>query len=265
MTYATLMIDLELGKSNADVLKVAADLAGRFDAGVVGVAACEGPQLAYGGPYVTAEAVDLIQRQTSRLLHEAEAEFRALLSPRVASLEWRAAETYEPTGKYLAAQARRADLIIAAAGKTSGDLVMQAGRPVLLVPSNVAPAAPERVLVAWKDTREARRAALDALPLLRVAQHVVVVEVAPAEQSAQAKEHLSDITAWLGRHGIVSHTEVVPAKGADADAVARAANAHQADVIVAGAYGHGRLREWALGGVTFDLLLNTRRLVLLSH
>ena len=76
----------------------------------------------------------------------------------------------------------------------------------------------DRALVAWKDTRDTRRAVSDALPLLKHAAGVTVVEIATG-----------------------------------------------ADVVVAGAYGHSRLREWVLGGVTRDLLLSANRCALVSH
>ncbi|WP_454887500.1 universal stress protein [Sphingomonas oryzagri] len=265
MTYATLMIPMGLGKPNQDVLKVSADLAERFGASVIGVAACEGFQLAYGGPYVTADAADIIREQTERLTREAEAEFRTVLASRVTHLEWRAAETYGPVSEYLAAQARGADLIVAAAGKGADDLVMQAGRPALLVPPGASHAPLDRALVAWKDTREARRAVMDAVPLLQSARHVLVVEIAAADQLPQASEHLSDIAGWLRRHGIEVETKALQTRGSDAESLAKAATEYGAEVIVAGAYGHSRFREWILGGVTSDLLLDTHRFSLLSR
>ena len=114
MSYATMMVPLALGVSNAEPLKVAADIAARFGAGILGVTACERLSLTYGGAYLSGEVFERIQDQTEKLAREAEAEFRALLSPHVKQLEWRCAETYEPLYDYFARQARSADLIVSA-------------------------------------------------------------------------------------------------------------------------------------------------------
>jgi nucleotide-binding universal stress UspA family protein len=90
--------------------------------------------------------------------------------------------------------------------------------------------------------------------------------MAPAqEDEAAAGRRLTDVAAWLKRHGILAETLVAPSTGDDVAALAAVARAQHADVVVAGAYGHGRLREWAFGGVTADLLLDPVRCTMLSH
>jgi nucleotide-binding universal stress UspA family protein len=71
--------------------------------------------------------------------------------------------------------------------------------------------------------------------------------------------------AWLERHGVTAQPLAVAAAGEDADQLARFVQEHQADLMVAGAYGHSRLREWVLGGVTHDLLMNAECCSLVSH
>nr|HPU52941.1 universal stress protein [Burkholderiaceae bacterium] len=142
---------------------------------------------------------------------------------------------------------------------------MRLGRPLLLVPPAMAVPKLDRALVAWKDTREARRAVVDGLPLLRLAREVQVVEVADQPELTMARERVGDIVAWLGRHGVQA-TANASAGGDDHGAVLSAiATQWGADLIVAGAYGHNRLREWVLGGVTRELLLKSERCALLSH
>lgn len=275
MIYATLMTHVELGRSNAGLLKITGDLAERFGSTVIGAAACEGLQTTYGGPYVTGEVVELVREQAEKQIAEAEIEFRAILSPRVKQLEWRSAETYGPLSDYFAGQSREADLIVTSAGDGSildgtnrlnvGDLVMRAGRPVLLVPPGSDHVKLDRVLVGWKETREARRAIADALPLLQVARTVILTEIVPDDRLAEARDHLAEVARWLARHGVQAEMDASSTKGSDVGGLAKAANDHAADIIVAGAYGHSRLREWVLGGVTHDLLLSTRRVAFLSH
>ena len=143
-------------------------------------------------------------------------------------------------------------------------MVMQVGRPVLLV-SPAPQFALENVLVAWKDTREARRAVADALPLLKQARRVSLVEVAASSEMAAARLRLDDVASWLKRHGITAGREARLSSGADPEALQSVADDLQADLVVAGAYGHSRVREWALGGVTRTLLRHPGRSALVSH
>jgi nucleotide-binding universal stress UspA family protein len=147
-----------------------------------------------------------------------------------------------------------------------GDLVMQVGRPILIVPAAADKLKLERVVVFWKETREARRAAFDALPLLKKAVNVVVAEIAAEEDLAAVRTHLEEVVGWLKRHGVVAEVLALPSTGDDATGLNAIAEEQGADIIVAGAYGHGRLREWAFGGVTSDLLLRPQdRCSLVSH
>ena len=146
-----------------------------------------------------------------------------------------------------------------------GDLVMQLGRPALIVPAVAGKVSLERVLIGWKDTRESRRAVLDALPLLKKADHVVVCEIAPEEGMAAARAHVGDVVSWLKRDGIKAEPGAALSTGDDATRLKAIAGDQAADVIVAGAYGHSRVREWAFGGITKDLLLRADRCAFVSH
>lgn len=275
MSYATVMVRLELGKTNAGVLNAAGALAERFRSAVVGTAASQALQIPYGEPYYAVEVTELVRGQFQKEARDAEAEFRAVLGPRVEDLAWRSSETVEPLCEFFAREARSADLIVTAMDSTSlfngthhfnvSDLVMRGGRPVVLVPPAAEQLKFDRVLVGWKDAREARRAIADSLPLLQAARHVVVVEVTPAERLAETREHLGEVATWLGRHGVQAETIASPGEGSDVGSLARIAAEQSADIVVAGAYGHSRLREWVLGGVTYDLLIGSPRFALLSH
>jgi nucleotide-binding universal stress UspA family protein len=118
-------------------------------------------------------------------------------------------------------------------------------------------------MVAWTDTRECRRAISDALPMLRAADRVVIAEVAIDPIDARAP--IDDAAAWLARHGVDADKVVARMKGTSIDTLAALADEVEADLVVAGAYGHSRIHEWAFGGVTRDLLLRDRRCTLLSH
>jgi nucleotide-binding universal stress UspA family protein len=181
-----------------------------------------------------------------------------------------------PLAEYVAGEARIADLIVTAA-EVSGlacdgtrqadprDLVMRAGRPVLLVPPN-APARPfDRLLVAWKDSREAQRAISDALPLLRGAARVALVEIASEQESSEAPDRLEEVAAWLGKHGVRAEPHVVAPHGANATQLEAIAEEMNADLIVAGACGYSRRSTWVVGSVTAELLAVGKRCALLAH
>ncbi|MDQ2819760.1 MAG: universal stress protein [Pseudomonadota bacterium] len=118
--------------------------------------------------------------------------------------------------------------------------------------------------MAWDDSRECRRAVTDALPMLRDAERVSVVQVATDDEHAAVFEQLHGVVAWLRSHGVGAQSLMLPAAGGPPRLGAIAVD-HACDLIVAGAYGHSRLREWALGGVTRALVAQQQIAVMLSH
>jgi nucleotide-binding universal stress UspA family protein len=204
-----------------------------------------------------------------------EAEFRSALSI-VTNLQWRAQMTAGPTSHYLAAEARAADLLVAnsEAGDRKGsksseidvsDLVMRGGRPILLAPPGVRGLGLTRTLVCWKDSRESRRAVADALPILKASRAVDVVELVSEQEIEAARTRLADVGDWLHRHGVEANCFATPLTGVESAHLAAIAEDLGADLIVAGAFGHSRLREWAFGGVTQDLLVRSERCAFVSH
>jgi len=139
------------------------------------------------------------------------------------------------------------------------------GRPVLVVPAAADELKLEQVVIGWKDTRETQGAALDALPLLKKAAHVTVVEICAEREIAAARTRVEDVVGWLKAHGVVAKPLASPSTGDDASLLNAIAQERGANMVVAGAYGHSRLREWVLGGVTRDLLLRGKNFSLLSH
>jgi nucleotide-binding universal stress UspA family protein len=147
-------------------------------------------------------------------------------------------------------------------------VVMGAGRPVLFAPYTGALRSQFRhALVAWNGGREAARALADALPLLVQAANVSLVAVEPrSDERGPALLPELDIAAYLSRNGVKAELQRVPAVdiGVGEWLLSHAAEIG-ADLIVAGAYGHARMREWMLGGVTRTLLRSMTMPVLMSH
>ena len=271
MTIRMLMVNLDLGRSNKKLLTFVGDLAERFDAGVVGVAACQLMQSLYSDGYVSGELVDVAQREAQNDMKQAEAQFRLLIEKRLGSVDWRARIAFDRPANFVAQQARCADMIVISAPPRTGlgvninDLVMESGRPVLSVPADVARLAFEHVVVAWKDTREARRAVAAALPMLKIASQISVTEVAEPDNIQGAQKRLEDVVHWLSRHGARAEAIAVAAGGDPAQAFGDFAKARNADLVVAGAFGHSRLREWVLGGFTRHLLNESALCSLVVH
>ena len=274
MNYATLLVHMIVGRPNGAVLKVAGELAKLFGARTVGIAACQPVQFISGAEYNGGAVVGILQDELQKETRATEAEYRAAFESAHIALEWRPSGASLQLSDHIAREARCADLIITGAVSADrfdssryvniGDLIMRAGRPVLVVP-HAGPSLPfQQVVVAWKDTREARRAINDAMPVLKAAKDVTVVEIASEVDEPAALQRVKDVTTWLESHGVKATPLVSPAKGDDASRLDAILESQQADLVVAGAYGHSRLREWALGGVTASLL-RTGRSVLLSH
>ena len=186
--------------------------------------------------------------------------------------EWRCGLDF-PT-EFVAREARAADLIIIGNERENqdpfraldpGSFLLKAGRPVLVVPKRVASFSPRHVAIAWKDVREARRAVLDALPFLQRAETVMIVEMVESG-SDQSFGGVKDVGAYLARHGVKTVAERLrPAEVTAANSLLRVIEDENIDLLVTGAYGHSRLGEWAFGGVTRDLLLESPVCCLFSH
>jgi nucleotide-binding universal stress UspA family protein len=272
--YKSLLVHVELGRSNKHLLEIAGELLERFDARIIGVAACAPPVMIYGDIGLAGDAWVTERSERQQQIGTAESEFRDAFRDRTVDLDWRAMKDYADLAQCIARQARTADLVVTAVAQgdmfdatralSTGALVMQVGRPVLLVPLAHSTTRFDRVLIGWKDSRETRRAIADALPLMRRAE-VTVVEVVKEGHMDAARRHLDDVVAWLMQHDVAARAFPVTSSGDDAADLRSVADSERCDVIVAGAYGHSRMREWILGGVTKDLLMSPRRCSLVSH
>ena len=264
--YASIMAHVDLSPYSLQRANFAARLADRFQARLIGVASRQIVGSAADAGYV-AEA------DSRRVEQDLEATRRIFFDAAGSrnDVEWRAA--LSAPDRYLPEQARCADIVVVgrqatydqrdpALGVSPGDVVMECGRPLLVVPPEIDHLSIDTVVVAWKDTREARRAVNDALPLLVQAKEVVVVTAT----SSFTNESVEDVAAWLVRHGTNSRP-LVSASGlaSVAEEILDIATDLGAGLIVSGAYGHSRTREWFFGGATRDLLETASVPLLLSH
>jgi nucleotide-binding universal stress UspA family protein len=270
----TLLVHVQPEADAQPRLEAACDLAQRAGAAVHGVGAEMIPAEATTDPYgyMGGAWVAEVQKVIAQNLRNAEARF--VEAAKGLEGQWTAVEDMPALA--MARISRGADLIVAGGSPLSyrdgyrwcdpGKLMLESGRPVLVVPPHGGRLRLEAAVVAWKDTRESRRALADALPLLACADEVVVVEVCDASETEDAQVHTAAVVRALARHGVKGRAKVV---AAPPERVAVELNieaqAIGADLIVAGGYGHTRLGEWVFGGVTYDLLHHPERFVLLSH
>ncbi|MER9139729.1 universal stress protein [Mesorhizobium sp. M0830] len=259
MCYKSIVVNLAVDAPPVSIVKVGIELAERFGARLIGLAAADVPPLVATGDGMVYEG-EIMQVQRTEIekrLAELRAEFERLVPASMFS-EWVQA-ICSPT-RFLSVSARGADLVVTGSEKADnifravdvGSLVLGAGRPVLVAASNVDHLVAKTVLIAWKDAREARRAIADALPFLAKANEVVVATI-DTDHDKSIRDSLADVAVFLEHHGILARTELI-AGDADGDRLLAFARSIHADLIVSGAYGHSRLREWAFGGITRTLI-----------
>jgi len=172
----------------------------------------------------------------------------------------------------LAARARCSDLIVFRAPQSEDDagvasdvevVLMESGRPLILVPKQVTDDFANKALIAWNDSIESTRAAAAAMPMLQNADSVTVAAVL---QDNDAPPDLAGISALLSAHGADVGTTTIDANGKEiSDVLVEHARRHAGTILVMGAYSHSRLREQVLGGVTQDILDFTEVPVMLVH
>ena len=275
--YKTLLVHYDAGRTAPRRLETAIQVATMSEAHVICLYALD----AHPVPSQAFEAKELIIETQARIRAEQLAAARAsyeecMRRAGYTKCEWR--DTTEDALSALSVQARYADLVVI--GQQNDEwpsgiskeleraLPLSTGRPVLVVPYAFEERAlGRRVMVAWDASREAARAVRDALPLLSRASQVHVVTVdARATAVGHGEEPGADIGLYLARHGVKVTVSRQDSAGVDAGNVllSRAADL-QSDLIVSGAWGHSRLQEFVLGGVTRTLLSSMTVPVLMSH
>jgi len=155
---------------------------------------------------------------------------------------------------------------------TSEEIMLRAGRPVLMVPlkGHNGPIG-KRILIAWKDTKEAARAVFDAMPFLTEADAVYILTIkqpAGRGKAAAASKSIpaADLAASLAHHEVPC--EIVEKSGPDStvgEEILAEVKARRCDLVVMGGYGHSRLREVIFGGTTHNLFETMPVPVLMSH
>jgi nucleotide-binding universal stress UspA family protein len=281
MSYKDMLVVLDAAADSLGRLALAAALAERFAAHLVGFYAVPSAEaLGRGGTVDATLLAPIFREWHETALAQAETcreAFEQEIGRRGVSAEWRAVGGDGEADP--AVHARYADLTILGQRDPADDamammrprperVVLAAGRPVLAVPyAGSYATVGRRALIGWDASREATRAVADAMPLLAGAETVSVLAIDPRQSpSAHGAVPGADISLHLARHGVKAAVERTVSAGVPLGDVllSRAADL-AADLLVIGAYGHSRARELLLGGVTRTVLQSMTLPVLMSH
>lgn len=278
MNYRTILVELDGGERDSARLEMAVAIGDREAAHVIGLHVISPfyPTMgAFGDASagLIADVQEAYMQETAEAAQQIEQRSTAQMSKTGLGFEWRSVVGF--ASDVVPVHARYADISIV--GQSDPDetspskprdlpahVVLESGRPVLMLPYiGDFPRVGEHVLVAWNGSRESARAVHDAMPLLQGAKRVTVLAINPRDD-----DHIAgaDIAAELARHGV--NTEAMKTVSSDVSVgeilLSEAADLN-VDLLVMGAYGHSRIREWVLGGAS-QLLLNSMTLpVLMAH
>lgn len=266
MRFKTIVAILQNEQDAERVLDCAIPLAERFQSHLIGIHAEALPV-----PYTSATgfpdteflqvSADMSRERADKL----QAVFLKHIENSGLSFEWRSLESFSGDSALTGiSSVRAADLIIAAQRDTGGDpsvdvdtLVYDAGRPVLVVP-HAGPLATsfKHVLLAWNGSKEAARAAFDALPFIIEAEKTDILVIDPPDTLDENSEAAgAEIAAALSRHGATVSVSVLQSGGISVDDVIQTRITETgADLLVLGAYSHSWLRQLLFGGVTRTVL-----------
>ena len=273
MTLAAIMVSVDFDPASKSRISLAAELATRFKSLLIGAA---GWPLLKHDHKMMPEELELAGAGSaefvSKEFEELGKKFRTIAGRIADRVEWRSSMDFPR--EVIPKEARAADLLVIGQSMLPGDIartydpgtiILAAGRPVLVVPPEMDRHEFSRALVAWKDTREARRAVRDAIPLLQQAKDVAIA-VVHSSPSEKTDAQIADLVRYLAHHKVSVTQQIANVSDEnEGNILLQLAEEHRVDLIVAGAYGRTRLGEWIFGGVTRDLLLNSRICCLFSN
>ncbi|MBS0333273.1 MAG: universal stress protein [Proteobacteria bacterium] len=270
--YATLLVHAEPGLMGTQRVEFAGRLARELDARLIGVAAQSLTPYVMNDPsggYAPDERIASLVRGLEADLKDAGESFRRDAAG--ADLELRTVDAYPAVA--LAEASRAADLILLGPKSRApnyrepdpGEVAVRAGKPVLIVPNTARHPQFDTVVIAWKDSRECRRATATALPFLQRAREVIVCGVCDHDRNEVVGAQLVEVVDCLQRQGVRAQAELAEAAGGVSQALTKALNRHEADLLVMGAYGHVRAAELVFGGVTEHFLRKPPCCVLMDH
>ncbi len=273
-----IVVNLSVGEGVHPAGDYAVSVASALEAHIVGIAYLYDPNVpvSSGTAYIPVEAIDALWRKNEAAAKAAIDRFAAATSRAgILAESLTLSASFAGAGDRFGRLARRFDLAIvgqaepeksAVEEKIAESALFDSGRPVILVPYiQRAPLKLDRVMVCWDGGWPAARAIADAMPLLERAGRIEVVIIAN-ERGKQDEIAGADMGQHLARHGLNVEVQRIPRGDIDvADALLSHVADDGVDFIVMGGYGHSRIREFVLGGVTHNILRSMTVPVLMSH
>lgn len=283
MSYKTILVHVTKSPRTEERIRLAANIAIREEAHLVGAAVTgiskliqdpsDSDQAQYPVPGHLVARVDALRERAAEALREFDQ-----MVPALGIDSFESILIHDEAGPGISLRARYSDLVVI--GQTNPDdpypdvysgfpeyMVMHAGRPVLVIPSagsfqNVS----DRIVIGWDASSAASRAINNALPFLRQARLVEVAIFNPTTESdCHGEEPGADIALFLARHGVKVNINLRNTNHDIGQALLAFAAEVDAGLIVMGGYGHSRLREMLLGGVTLTVLAKMKIPVLMSN
>lgn len=222
-------------------------------------------------PFYSEEVLDICRGQVSAEQSDAKAWFaKAVSAQSGASADFECIEGFPATT--MAARARVADLSVVPSIAALDDefwtfvrdaALFQSGRPVLVIPKETPNRFSDTVIVAWKDSVESVRAVTAAAPFFAKAKRIVLLSVAEGDKDDPSLASMADYLALAGLK--VEASRIALKFDTVGEALLHEASETPGTLLVMGAYGHWRWREWVFGGVTQELLRDTVVPVLMAH
>jgi nucleotide-binding universal stress UspA family protein len=181
-------------------------------------------------------------------------------------------EEIDHAGRRLLTRARHSDLLVLGRSRHADlmpydlieTLLLGSGRPIVIAPDSLPPRPAATIVVGWQETPAAARALSAALPLLKISNRVVLVNV--GESESDASSDLDRVAKQLSWHGIFAETKhVLGASKTASPLLLQVAPDLHPDLLVVGGYSHSPLRESILGGTTRSLLEQAETPVFMMH
>ena len=276
MPFKDLLLHLDGSAADAERLKLARDLASAHDATLTGLFV--GRHVADGlllDAPPSGVLIETLERERETRRAAVASRFNELVGSESIHCDL-VMEDGDPV-RWLGLHGRYADLIIAGqpgeeqdllgTGGIPGAAALTSGRPVLMIPrAGTGNLAPDRIVVGWNGAQEAIRAIDDALPFLTRAGRVEVLTVGPDDNPETGASSAERMSRHLSRHGVAAEGNFLPQPESDtAEAFLAHAVRSGANMVVMGAYGRSRLREFVLGGMTRYMLTYSSLPLFLSH
>ena len=271
-----IIVNLSVTKTDSTVGNYAVSVAA-LQAHLTGIAFIYDPVVPISGTgYIPADVIES-QRADNETAAEAAIEDFNIATDRagISAEPQMSTASLTGAGDQFARMARRFDLAIVGQAQPEMSTMEQiigettlfeSGRPMIMVPYiQKAPFKTNNVIICWDGSRTAARAVADAIPILSKSSRIEIVSVT-SERGKEDEIEGADIGQHLARHGLKVDVHRISRGNIDvADALLSHAADNSADLMVMGGYGHSRLREFVLGGVTRSIFQSMTLPVLLSH